>query len=78
VTAPEATGTWEVEIDPRVCVGAGLCTGIAPEHFTANAGRRSSVRRAVVDPDPLLLDAVACCPVEAITVTDRATGIRRS
>lgn len=75
MTAPEeATGAWEVWINTRRCVGSGLCAGIAPEHFAARAGRGSLVRQAVVDPDPLLLDAVACCPVEAVTVTDVMTG----
>jgi ferredoxin len=65
---------WHVEVDRELCDGTGLCVGRAPEYFELDAGRRSRVRRVVVDPTEAVSDAAECCPMEAIRVTDQATG----
>lgn len=65
-----AATTWLVHVDPRRCVGAGICAGLAPERFTLVDG----VSRATaedVSPDDAVIDAAESCPVEAITVRDR-------
>lgn len=61
---------WQIRLDTELCIGSGLCLGIAPEHFEAGPGHRTVLRTAVAAPDEALVDAAACCPVEAITVTE--------
>jgi ferredoxin len=68
-------GQWLVAVAPDRCAGAGVCAGLAPEHFTVD-GNRSRPPAAPVEPDEALLDAADCCPMEAIAVTDAATGKR--
>lgn len=58
-----------IVIDRNRCIGAGMCTGIAPDIFELHDGtlvvlqeqpdmnRRTSVESAVL-----------CCPVEAISI----------
>jgi ferredoxin len=69
---PEPT-RWRVDVDAQRCTGAGLCAGLAPDHFSLSAGR-SRPPSAPVDPDEAVLSAAECCPMEAIRVTDPATG----
>ncbi|MGH8899479.1 MAG: ferredoxin [Egibacteraceae bacterium] len=66
--------TWKVDVDQSVCIGSGLCLGTAPEHFVLDHTHRSRPRQTAIEPDQNVLDAVLCCPVQAITVTDQATG----
>jgi ferredoxin len=57
-----------------VCVGSGLCVGIAPAHFRLGDDERSRPIEVEVVPDDALLDAAASCPMDAIVVADAATG----
>lgn len=65
--------TWRVEVDASVCIGSGMCAGIAPDHFRI-VGNRSEPVNARVGQDDLVLDAGENCPVEAILVRDDRTG----
>ena len=64
---------WRVRVD-KTCIGSGSCVGVAPTHFVMGEDRCSHPRAEWAQPDEVLLDAVASCPVEAITVTDQETG----
>lgn len=62
----------KVVVDPDICLGCGICEGIAPDVF--NLGPEGF---AVVQLDPVpekyradVLDAAEQCPEEAITVSD--------
>ncbi|MEU8005254.1 ferredoxin [Catellatospora sp. NPDC049111] len=67
------SGQWKVTVDRDRCIGSGLCAGTAPEYFEL-ADKKSRPLHDLVDPDEAVSDAADCCPVEAILVTDPATG----
>jgi len=46
---------------------------VLSKHFALGDDGNSHPTTETIEPDELVLDA-ACCPVEAITVTDAATG----
>ena len=64
---------WRISVDDT-CIGSGSCTGVAPAYFRLNAENRAEPVRAEVEPDEVVLDAVASCPMEAILARDTATG----
>ena len=64
---------WNVEVSPA-CIGSGVCAGTAPRHFTIGPDGRSRPVASPTEPDDAILDAAASCPMEAIAVTDAATG----
>ncbi|GGM08981.1 ferredoxin [Dactylosporangium sucinum] len=65
---------WRITV-ANTCIASGSCVGIAPERFELDdvAGRAHPLTTDV-DPDEAVLDAVASCPMEAISVVDLATG----
>ena len=67
-------GRWRIEVDRDTCIGSGMCTGIAPGHFTL-VGGHSSVIDSITDPDEAVIDAAESCPVEAILVRAAADGM---
>ncbi|MFI6998698.1 ferredoxin [Nocardia sp. NPDC050175] len=64
---------WRIEVDRSTCLGSGMCTGLAPDHFTLVDGRSSPITE-VVPPDDLLIDAAESCPIEAILVRSAESG----
>jgi ferredoxin len=60
---------YRVEIDRSLCSGFGACAELAPDIFEVDAGGTASVRVGESD-DPAVLDAVAACPMAAITVEE--------
>lgn len=71
--AAHEDGRWQVEVDRSVCIGSGMCAGIAPEHFRLT-GRRSRPVNEQIAPDEDVIEAGESCPVEAILVRDARTG----
>jgi ferredoxin len=65
--------SWRVRVDTELCIGSGMCAGIAPAQFELVAGRSRS-RRETIGPDDRVLDAAESCPVEAIAVRDLIAG----
>lgn len=68
------TESWTVTVNRHVCVRTGLCAATAPGELELD---ETGQGRAVTDPlaaSPELRDAAESCPVEAITITDAATG----
>ncbi|GAA0728944.1 ferredoxin [Dactylosporangium roseum] len=65
---------WRITMD-HTCIGSGICVGIAPSRFELDdAASRSYPVTPDVEPDEAILDAVASCPMEAISVVDLTTG----
>ncbi|MET7423228.1 ferredoxin [Dactylosporangium sp. NPDC005555] len=66
---------WRITVD-HTCIGSGSCAGIAPDRFELDdvQGRAHPVRQDVAPDDEAVLDAMASCPMEAISVVDLATG----
>lgn len=70
----QAGERWRVEVESGTCIGSGVCASLAPAAFALGADRVSRPRHTEVDQNPGLVDAANCCPAQAITVTDLATG----
>jgi ferredoxin len=64
---------WKITVSPA-CIGSGVCAGTAPRHFGLGPDNRSRPLGSPVEPDDVVLDAAASCPMEAIAVTDADTG----
>jgi ferredoxin len=66
---------WRITVD-HTCIGSGSCAGIAPDRFELDdvEGRAHPVNPDVAPDDEAVLDAMASCPMEAISVVDLATG----
>lgn len=63
------TPQWKLTVDSARCIGSGMCTGTAPEHFELIDGVSTPVDEQV-GPDESIIDAAELCPVQAITVRD--------
>ncbi|MFI6763687.1 ferredoxin [Micromonospora sp. NPDC050417] len=61
--------TWRLRVDPRRCIGSGICAGAAPKHFVLVDGLSTPVAELIAPAGPVT-DAAESCPVEAITVRD--------
>lgn len=64
---------WRVTVDPRRCIGSGICAGAAPKHFVL-VDAVSIPLEELVTPAEAVLDAAESCPMEAITVWDAVDG----
>ena len=66
----------QITVDHNRCVGSTMCVQFAGEVFELNDEGQSIVK----DPDggtsEEVVDAASQCPMEAITVSDIATGER--
>ncbi len=62
-----------VEVNHDVCIVSGMCTSVAPEIFDIDDdGLKLEVLQPNLPPDLVAKarSAEACCPVEAIKVTE--------
>ncbi|MFC6090657.1 ferredoxin [Saccharothrix lopnurensis] len=60
---------WTVEVDRSRCLGTGMCSSIAPDHFRLEDGTATPVNPSV-EPADAVVDAAESCPMEAILVRD--------
>lgn len=60
---------WRVSVDPRRCIGTGICTSAAPGYFVLIEGLSQPLAR-LIDPADSVLYAAESCPMEAIEVRD--------
>lgn len=70
---PQPTAT--IEFDEGICVVSGMCTSLAPEIFRVSDDRLSlEVLQTEIGPDLVAKAerAEACCPMDAIKVTQRS------
>jgi ferredoxin len=65
--------TWRVTVGEE-CIGAASCLGIAPKRFALGDDGRSHPTSSLIEADDAVLDAMASCPMEAISVHDAQTG----
>ncbi|MFG2142455.1 ferredoxin [Streptomyces sp. NPDC048650] len=65
---------WRVEVDRRVCIGSGMCVGVAPDGFRLDPARQSHPVRPETDAAESVLAAAEGCPVEAILITAADSG----
>lgn len=55
-------------VDQDVCIGCGMCTGIAPNHFQMNdAGKAEAFQEAADAEKDQVQQAIDSCPVGAIS-----------
>ena len=62
----------KIEIDWSRCIGSGMCVGIAPHLFELDDKGKLivSIEEPGEDQRATVEAAEACCPVEAISVSD--------
>ncbi|WP_028223131.1 ferredoxin [Paraburkholderia oxyphila] len=64
-----------IDVDMKKCICAGMCISLAPTLFDLDGNSRLIVIKSeCTSPDDIkeAQDAMACCPVEAIRLTDLA------
>lgn len=66
--------TWRIRVDTALCISSGVCLGTAPDRFRFDESQHSSPVQELAEPDDQVRDAAMSCPVEAIGLTDAATG----
>ena len=64
----------QITVDQNRCVGSAMCVYVTPSVFELDAKRQAMVASAEGAGTDEIVDAAAQCPMEAITVTDTATG----
>lgn len=69
----EQPRAWRITVT-ETCVGSGMCAAIADGYFVLDSDERSRPVTPEVAPADAIRYAAASCPMEAIVVTDAATG----
>lgn len=58
----------EVRVDHDLCIGCGMCTGIAPNVFQLNnSGKADAISDAEADGRDAVQEAIDTCPTAAIS-----------
>ncbi|WP_031082138.1 ferredoxin [Streptomyces sp. NRRL WC-3549] len=65
-----STVSWTTEVDRGLCMGSGMCAGIAPELYGLDDEDRAKPLRHRIPPDERALDAADSCPAAAILVRE--------
>ena len=65
--------TWRIELDEGLCSGMGDCVRLAPEVIELGDDGLARLRAGTSD-DPAVLDAVAACPMAALSAWRVDTG----
>lgn len=73
MTNASSDTTWRVTVDRDVCIGSGMCASLDPAHFQL-VDHKSSPVSELTEPAEEAVDAAENCPVEAILITNAATG----
>jgi len=68
------TAKLKICIDREHCIGDGLCVNEAPETFELDDDQKAFILDGPGDGLEYILAAAKSCPVDIITVEDRATG----
>jgi ferredoxin len=67
--------SWQVTVDRSACIGSGICAGVAPGRFRLDAESTSVPVVDEIEPDELVSDAAASCPMLAISILDLSTNL---
>ena len=59
-------------VDDGVCIGCGMCTALAEEHFEINNASLSEVKTQEHLDTPELQNAIDSCPVGAIKLAEES------
>lgn len=70
------TERWNAAVDPHTCVRTGLCAATAPGEFDLDDSGQGRAAPGSLPATQSVREAAESCPVEAITLTDAATGAR--
>jgi ferredoxin len=65
---------YNIKIDRELCIGDGACCGEAPNTFEMDGDNIAAVKDPNGHTDEEILQAAQVCPVDAIILTDAATG----
>jgi len=65
---------YKILIDREVCIGDGACSNDAPETFEIDDESKAIVLDPPGDEEEAILDAAQHCPVDCITLVERASG----
>ncbi|WP_181795847.1 ferredoxin [Streptomyces sp. WELS2] len=60
--------SWTTGVDRTLCMGSGMCAGIAPELYRLDDEGRAEPLAADIPEDERALDAADSCPATAISV----------
>lgn len=66
----------KVRVDPELCAGFGICTGICPDVFELHDDGYATVLVGEVPPEleDLVRRAASQCPAQAISLDDGSPG----
>ncbi|MDP2874351.1 MAG: ferredoxin [bacterium] len=56
-----------VKVNKSLCIGCGLCVSLAPKTFSLGQDGKSQAKNPPEDPEEKVKEAVASCPVSAIS-----------
>lgn len=70
-SGPTRVGSYMVQVDRDLCIGAATCAAIAPHTFNLDNEAKAIILEASgSDDDASVLEAARACPVAAITLKD--------
>jgi ferredoxin len=64
---------WRISVDRDTCIGSAVCVGTMPGRFRLVDDKSQPVTDEI-DADDDVIAVAESCPMEAITVTNAATG----
>ncbi|MEW9856501.1 ferredoxin [Novosphingobium sp. M1R2S20] len=66
----------KVHVNPDICAGFGICTGIAPEVFELHEDGYATVLVSEVGPEDedMMRRAASQCPAQAISLSEDSSG----
>jgi ferredoxin len=65
---------YKIEVDRELCIGDAACCGEAPNTFVMDDDNIAKVTDPAGHNDDEILQAAQVCPVDAIILTDAASG----
>jgi ferredoxin len=65
-----------ISIDRDVCIGAGPCVAVAGRTFNLDDENKAYLMEGDWDDDDMILAAAQSCPVFAISIVDKETGLK--
>lgn len=63
-------------IDREQCIGDGICVNEAPQTFELDDEQKAYVLEGDGDELECIIAAASCCPMDIITIENKATGER--